>query len=368
MQQLDLGFKTTGVVTIPMSIPVARDPGSAGNTPNPAEWNRRMEAIRESLARTNGVQAVTYGLTMPLEWLGGGQCCWATRPDFPGRDRLEYQSETHPVTEDYFRIFSIRMLAGDSWSRSATLGSPAPAVLNERLARQVFGNAAAAVGKSFVLGTQQFQVVGVAANTRHYGADQPFGTAVYVPTSTIPFAPGNVTIAVRTDRTDAALAADLRAAVWQAEPDVPVPTIRSIAEAARRDTAHRQFNAMLFGTFSVIALLLVAGGLAGTLLYMVSLQRRSLGIRLALGATPRGLERSVLTNGVGLAAVGVVIGSIGAWFAGKLIEASLFGVQARDVQTLAIAVSVLMAIALAASWIPARRASLTNPMESLRSD
>jgi ABC-type antimicrobial peptide transport system permease subunit len=240
--------------------------------------------------------------------------------------------------------------------------------VSEQLAHQVFGSATAAVGGSFALGSQQFRIVGVAANTRHYGADQPYGTAVYVPTNTIPFAPGNVTMAVRTDRTDDALAADLRAAIWRVEPNVPVPTIASIAEASRRDTAHRRFDALLFGTFSVIALLLVAGGLAGTLLYMVSLQRRSLGVRLALGATPRELERGVLKRGVGLAGVGVLIGAIGAWDAGKLIEARLFGVQTRDVQTLGIAASVLMIIALAASWIPARRAALTNVMESLRSD
>ena len=99
---------------------------------------------------------------------------------------------------------------------------------------------------------------------------------------------------------------------------------------------------MLFGTFSAVALLLVAGGLAGTLLYMVSLQRRSLGIRLALGATPGGLERGVLARGVGLAGIGAVIGTIGAWFAGKLIESQLYGVEARDIRTLGLAVGVLI--------------------------
>jgi putative ABC transport system permease protein len=368
MQAEDLGFTTTGVVTIPMSVSMARSAAGATGTPDPAEWNRRMDAVRESLARTNGVEGVAIGLTMPLEWLGGGRCCWSTRPGFPGKDQLEHPSQTHPVTEDYFRVLSIRMVAGNSWTRTAATASPAPAVLGEQLARQVFGDAATAIGRSLVLDAKQFHIVGVAADTRHYGADEPYGTAVYVPTHTIPFAPGNVTVAVRTDRTDDALAADLRAAIWQVEPSMPVPTIQSITDAARRDTAQRQFNAMLFGTFSVISLLLVAGGLAGTLLYMVSLQRRSLGIRLALGATPRGLERGVLTNGFGLAAVGVFIGTIGAWFAGRLIEASLYGVDARDVGTPAIAAGVLMMVALAASWIPARRASLTNPMESLRSD
>jgi putative ABC transport system permease protein len=366
MQHEDLGFATSGVVTMPMSLTMAR--ATDGAAPDPAEWNRRLEAIQESLTRTNGVQSATYGLTMPLEWLGGGQCCWSTRPEFPGRERSEQASATHPVTDEYFDIFSIRMVAGESWSHGAAMGSPAPAVVNEQLANQVFGSAAAAIGAPFALGDRQFRIVGVAANTRHYGADQPHGTAVYVPVSTIPFVAGNVTIAVRTDRTDNGLADDLRAAVWRVEPDVPVPTVRPIADAARRDTAQRQFSAMLFGAFSVIALLLVAGGLAGTLLYMVSLQRRSLGIRLALGATPRGLERSVLTSGVGLAALGVVIGTNFAWLAGRLIEAGLYGVQARDVQTLVLAVGVLMGIAFVASWIPARRASMTNPMESLRAE
>lgn len=368
MQDEELGFRTSGVVTMPVSIPLSRPTGGGSAATDASEWFRRVDAIRESLARTPGVEGATFGLTMPLEWVGGVQCCWSTRPGFPGREGPERPSATHHVTEDFFSIFAIRLVAGEAWNRNAAMGSPAPAVVNEQLARQVFGSATAAVGESFTLDRTQFRIVGVAANTRHYGADQPYGTAVYIPMNTIPFAPGNVTVAVRTDRTDGALAAELREAVWRVEPNVPVPTIRSITEMSRRDTAHRQFDAMLFGTFSVIALLLVAGGLAGTLLYMVSLQRRSLGIRLALGATPRRLEHGVLRSGVGLAGLGVSIGAVGAWYAGRLIEARLFGVEARDAQTLAIAAGVLLGIALAASWIPARRAALTNPMESLRSE
>jgi ABC-type antimicrobial peptide transport system permease subunit len=233
---------------------------------------------------------------------------------------------------------------------------------------QVYGSAGAALGATFVLDQSDFRVVGVARNTRHYGVDQPYGAAVYIPANVMPFAPGSGTMAVLTSRTDDALATDLRAAIWRAEPNLAIPTITTVAELARQDSAHRRFDALLFGTFSVVALLLVAGGLAGTLLYMVSQQRRSLGIRLALGATPRGLERAVLTRGVGLAAIGVIIGTIGAWFAGRLIESRLYGVEARDARTLGLAVSVLMTIALLSSWIPARRAAVTNPIESLRAD
>jgi hypothetical protein len=334
----------------------------------PAEWHRRMEAFRASLAETRGVDAATFGLTMPLEWVGAGRCCWWTRPRFAGKEGPARSSVAHPVSDDYFDVFAIRFAAGHAWTRATAIGAPFPAVINEELAKQVYGDARAALGATFVQDRTDFRIVGVARNTRHYGVDQPYGTAVYIPANAMPFPPDNVTMAVLTERTGDALATDLRAAIWRVEPHLPVPAINTVAELARRDSAPRRFDAVLFGTFSVVALLLVGGGLAGTLLYMVSLQRRSLGIRLALGATPRRLERGVLTSGVGLAVVGVIIGTIGAWFAGRLIESRLYGVEARDARTLGLAVSVLMLTALLSSWIPARRAARTNPMESLRAE
>lgn len=364
----ELGFRTSGILEIPMSIPAPRHVNRGAEGTQAAEWHRRMDAIRESLARTRGVQRVAFGLSMPLQWVGGDRCCWSTRPNFAGKDRPTRPSMTHPVSDEFFDVFAIRFAAGEAWARGTAVGASYPAVVNEQLANQVYGGANAALGATFVLDRTAFRIVGVARNTRHYGADQPYATAVYTPANAIPFAPDLVTMAVLTDRTDDALARDLRAAIQRVEPRLPVPTIHTVAELARRDSAHRRFDALLFGTFSVVALLLVAGGLAGTLLYMVSLQRRSLGIRLALGATPGALQRGVLTSGVGLSAIGVTIGTIAAWFAGRLIESRLYGVEARDARTLGLAVSVLMLIALLSSWIPARRAAVTNPIESLRAE
>ncbi|MDF2771837.1 MAG: permease [Geminicoccaceae bacterium] len=368
MSHADLGFRTSGIVEIPLSIPVPGNANGDSRGTSAAEWHRRMEAIRESLGRTRGVQGVTFGLSMPLEWVGGGHCCWSTRPTFAGKEPQARSSVTHPVSDDFFDVFALRFVAGEGWTRDRTIGAPYPAVINEQLANQVFGGANAALGATFALDQTDFRVIGVAGNTRYYGVDQPYGTAVYIPANAMPFAPDNVTMAVLTERTDDALATDIRSAIWRAEPTLPVPTINTVAELARRDSAHRRFDAMLFGTFSVVSLLLAAGGLAGTLLYMVSLERRSLGIRLALGATPRSLERGVLANGVRLAAIGVVIGTIGALFASRLIESRLYGVEARDARTLGLAVSVLLLTALVSSWIPARRAAVINPIESLRSE
>lgn len=368
MSHAELGFVTSGVVEIPLTVPASRQSGQESSGAQAADWHRRMESIRESLAQTPGVQLATFGLSMPLEAVGGGRCCWSGRPTFAGREPLQRSSVVQPVSGDFFDVFDIRFVAGEAWTPGARMGPPYPAVVNEQLATQVYGHGNSALGAAFTLGESRFRIVGVARNTRHYGVEQPYEAMMYVPAITLPFAPGTATMAVRTARTDGALTADLRAAIWRVEPQVPVPTINSIAELARLDSAPRRFDAVFIGAFSVVALLLVSGGLAGTLLYMVSLERRSLGIRLALGATPHALARGVLTRGVGLAAVGVVIGMTGAMAAGKLIESRLYGVEARDLRTLALSVAVLMFIAVVSSWIPARRAAVTDPMESLRAD
>ena len=361
----DLGFRTSGVVELPLSVPVASGgPGESEAT----EWHRRMDAMRESLAQTPGVQNATFGLSMPLESTGGGRCCWSARPNFAGKEPYQRSSGVQPVTAEYFEVFDIRLVAGEAWTPRVPLREPYPAVLTEQLATQVYGSAITALGSAFSLGETKYRVSGVARNTRHYGVEQPYEAMLYVPASTIPFASGTVTMAVRTDRVDAGLSADLRAAIWRVEPQVPVPSINAIADLVRRDSATRRFDTIFVGTFSVVALILVAGGLAGTLLYMVSLDRRSLGIRLALGATPRVVQRSVLARGLTLATSGIAIGTAGAMAAGKLIESRLYGAEARDLRTLGVAVLVLVIITVLASWIPARRAALTDPVESLRPD
>lgn len=355
----ELGFRTEQVVTIPLSITGIKEP---------QEWFVRMEQVQQSLSRVPGVSMAAYGLTMPLQWTGGSRCCWGTRPRFPGKEEPKRSTAFHPVSDDYFKLLEHRLVAGQLWTRARAQTQPVPVVINDSLARQYFGTAATALGATFTAGDHHLEIIGVAEDNRHYGGDQPPGTAVYLPANAVPFASGNVSMAVRTTRSDEKLHSELRAAIWRSEPTVPVPTIRSLDEWAVAATAQRRFDSLLFGVFGGITLLLLAGGLAGTLFYMVSLQRRDLGIRLALGETAGGLERVVLTRGVGMTAIGVLLGAGGAWASGKLIESRLYGLDARDLRTLGFAVAVLMTIALVSSWIPARRAARTSPMEALRSE
>lgn len=361
----ELGFRTEGVWTIPLE---------PRNLSGPPDWSRRMDLVREAFARVPGVRMATYGMTMPLEWTGGSRCCWGGGPRFPGTeaDLSTTRVDMHVVDADYFALLDMEMVAGRAWARGEETMEPAPAVIAEPLAIQVFGSAANAVGREMLSSPTEtartLTIVGVVADNRHYGPDQDHGAAVYMPTPTIPFPLDRAHLAVLVGPTTMGLADRLREAVWTVEPDLPVPTIRTLEEWAGNATARARFEAALFSTFGAVALLLVAGGLYGTLLYGVSRRRRELGIRLALGDEPGRLERSVLGQGVGTAIIGCAFGAAGAWVAGRLLASRVSGLDTGRPGTFAAAIAVLCAVALFASWMPARRAARTDPLEALRSE
>lgn len=359
----ELGFRTEGVWTMPLQ---------PRNVETPADWAQRMDRVREAVADVPGVRAATYGMTMPLEYTGGNGCCWSTRPPFPGMEEDDTRTNMHVVDADYFTLLDLRMVAGRAWTRSDATLQPPPAVISEPLAIHVFGSAADAVGREMVSGggenARPFTIVGVVADNRHYGPDQTHGPAAYIPAHAIPFAMNRAHMAVRVDGRMDGMAGRLREAVWSVEPDLPVPTIRTLGEWAAEATARARFEATMFATFGVIALLLVAGGLYGTLLYAVGRRRRELGIRLALGDAPRRLEQRVLGQGVLTAAAGCGVGVLGAWALGRFLASRISGFEAGDPVLLAVAVALLFAVAFTASWLPARRAARTDPLEALRSE
>jgi putative ABC transport system permease protein len=158
----------------------------------------------------------------------------------------------------------------------------------------------------------------------------------------------------------------LREAVWEAVPDMPVPVIRSMDGWVERSTAGRRFDSVLFGAFGIMALILAAAGLYGTLLYTVGQQRRELGIRLALGAGRGSVERQVVSKGLVLAGLGSMLGLGGAWATGRFLESRLYNLEPTDPSTLVIAVIALLLVASIASWLPARRAGRTDPLETLK--
>jgi putative ABC transport system permease protein len=158
----------------------------------------------------------------------------------------------------------------------------------------------------------------------------------------------------------------LREAVWAAVPTLPVTMVRSMREAVDSSTAGRRFESVIFGAFAVVALLLAAGGLYGTLLYLAGQRRRELGIRCALGASRGRIEIQMLGTGFALALVGIAVGLAAAWGSNRLLESRVWGVGRGDPVALGGAAAVLLVTAIVASWLPARRAGRVDPVETLR--
>ncbi|HUF77213.1 MAG TPA: FtsX-like permease family protein, partial [Longimicrobiales bacterium] len=353
-----LGFSTEDVWTLPLRLTGEEDPEG---------WQRRMDGIAGAMERVPGVLSVTYAESVPLEHTGGERCCWSEAIRL---ERAEQGTEAmiHASGGGSIDVFQLRSVAGRPWTAAEARAHPAPALLNETLAVELFGSTNGALGREILLSETPHGVVGVLADDRHYGPDQEHGPAAYVPIESVPFVLGDAHVAVRVESGASDLPRRLREAVWSVEPDLPVPLVRSMDHWAELATARTRFDSILFGGFGVVALLLAAGGLYGTLLYTVGMERRELGIRLALGASRRKVEARVLGRGLRAALAGVVLGGAAAWSSGRLLQNRLFDVQGGDLVTLAAAAGVLLGTAAVASWVPARRAARTDPLETLRQE
>jgi hypothetical protein len=306
---------------------------------------------------------------MPMDRTGGSRCCWGSGLRVPGRadDDRALGAMIHPVSLEYFRMLGLELVAGRGWEAGEVLANPVPLVLNETMATEVAGSPAAAIGMRVGLQDWSAIIVGVVRDDLHYGLDREPGKAVYLPVERLPFGLPIASLGVRASAAAAAsMPRALREAVWAAAPSLPVTSVRPVAETIRQSTAGRRFESVIFGAFAAVALLLAAGGLYGTLLYVAGQRKRELGIRLALGASRARIERQVLRGGITLGAAGVAIGLFGSWISNRFLESRIWGVAPRDPVALGGAAVLLLLTAVVASWLPARRAGRVDPLETLR--
>jgi predicted permease len=362
LHAVDPGFDTSDVWTMALT-PTGYD--------EPADYVADMGRIQQTLASVPGVLSAGYSLTQPFEMTGTGRCCWSTRSIRASGEDRDTRIWLQPVSHTYFETLSATMAAGEVWSESEATQEPWPAVVNESFAVQLFGSADRAVNQVVQVGGDQtpMRITGVAPDIHHFGLDADPPTFLYIPVEHLPFSIPMAHMAVRL-RADAAtgVSAQLREAIWEVSPALPVPTVRSMDEWIDRSSAGLRFNSVLFGSFGILALLLAAAGLYGTLLYAVGQRKQELGIRMALGAARGALERGVVAHGLLLAGAGSLLGLVGSWGLGRFLESLLFNLEATDPATWVSAVAVLLSAAALASWIPARRAGRTDPLQTLRAE
>jgi predicted permease len=311
-----------------------------------------------------GVEAASVVMRSPLGF--GGQSSMGVEVEgyVPQRDEntsIEYQV----AGSDYFAAQGVPILQGRGITDADVRGGQLVAVINEQFAKR-FWPGQDAVGKRFRQGGEWRAVVGVARQgVYHQLTDAPQALS-YLPYAQLPSR--SFDVMVRSGRDPKLLTSALRHAFQATNRDIPFLDVRTMAEHMQAAMFVQQLGATMLAAFGGIALLLSAIGIYGVMAYNVSQRTREIGVRVALGAARGHVVRLVVSRAMKLVAIGMAAGLAAAFGAGRLLRSQLLGVSPHDPLTFTMIALLLGVVALAASWLPARRASRVDPMVALRSE
>jgi predicted permease len=353
MQHADVGLNPTGLASVTLRFPP---------TAFPQEQARR-DALRTILARlleTPGISAAAAGFTAPPDYavtLSGDM-------EIEGRAPSPADSFGAVLfnrgTQDLFRTAGLRVIAGRAYDFAA---GRTEVVINESFAQRFWPNGA--LGHRVKIDSAWATVVGVVANTVVPGEKGPSQLQHYQPLESIP---ARIALIVRSSIPVPALEGALQAAVKDASPLAAVSNFKAAPARFADARAVHRFTLGLVGVFAATALLLAAIGLAAVIGYAVSQRKQEIGIRIALGASTTEIAGLVVRQGVVLAAVGVLLGTLAGLAATRLMQSMLYGVAPGDPITIGIVAMLLLAISLIACVLPARRAAQVDPLEMLRAE
>jgi len=277
------------------------------------------------------------------------------------------------VSPGYLKALRIPLLRGRDFTEGDSENSQPVAVISQEMARVYFPGTDPIGQRVWFdsMGRKELwlTIVGIAADVHQFSLTKPTFPQAYVcytQQDSAGFLAGG-TLVLRTQVDPASVAGAVRNAVRAVNPE-SVPTPRTMETVLADSVARQRFQMQILGTFAVLALLLAAVGLYGVLSYMVTTNRGEIGIRLALGAPQSAVFRMITGRALALACVGAVLGSIGCLAMRRLLVSMLFGIGPNDPATIAGAVMVLLTVAVAAAWFPARRAMRTDPMVALREE
>jgi len=326
------------------------------------------DQVLERVSRLPGVVSAGYTTSVPLAWKGGTS---GFMPEGRFVEGLSYDANHRIVSSDYFKAMGIALRRGRYFTTSDGEKSQPVAVINETMARQYW--AGDALGKRFNLGDPGalrpwITVVGVVADVRQMGLDAPVKAEMYFPYRQDRDAPWYAPrdLVIRTLGDPLSLAGAVRHEVQSVDPDQPVSNIRTMDEVLGEESEQRNTVTTLLAAFATLALLLASLGIYAVMAYFVVQHTQEIGVRLALGAQARDILVLVLRRGMGMALGGIGAGACGAFAVTRLMSGLLFGVGATDPITF-LGIALLLAfIALAACYVPARRATKVDPLIALR--
>jgi predicted permease len=354
------------VLTLRTQLPRSKYPETPQRS---AFYNQVLDRVQT----LPGVTAAGYTTTIPLVWKGG------TSGFYPeGRSvaeakasGLSFDSCHRQISAGYLKTMGIPILRGRSFDDTDNEQSMPVAIVNETMAREYWPGQDA-LGKRFKVGDPDEQVpwltiVGVAGDVHQMGADVPVKAEMYFPYrqgSSRFYAPRDLVI--RTSLDPLSFVAAVRREIRAVDADQPVSNIRTMDDVLSKEIAPRRIAMTLLMTFAGLALLLASIGIYGVLSYFVAQSTPEIGVRLALGAQQSDVLKLVVSRGMKLALAGLAIGLVAAFLLTRLMTSLLFGVSATDATTFVGVSGLLLAVALLACYIPARRATKVDPLVALR--
>jgi putative ABC transport system permease protein len=275
------------------------------------------------------------------------------------------------VTSQYFQTMKIPLLKGRYFTEQDKSGGVGAAIINETLAKRYFANEEPIGKRISNIGAnqndgdpQQWEIVGVVSDVHHSSLIKAANPEIYLPYQQNSWSWGN--FLVRTTVAPNTIARGFREQIRSVDKSVPLSEVRELPEAISDTVARPRFYTFLFGTFGAIGLLLTVTGVYGVISYAVTQRTAEIGIRLALGATRGNVVRLVLRQGIALALAGSVIGIVISIALSQVMASLLFDVKPTDLTALSTATLVLLAAAVLASYVPARRATKVDPLVALR--
>jgi predicted permease len=358
LQQVKPGFEPDGVFTAQLALP-------------PARYDRQQlvvfyERLYQRLSTLPGSTSAALTDRVPLTGAQGpAPVAVGGRPLPPLSERP--QANRYLVSPRYFATLGIPILAGRDFDERDSARVPHVVIVNETFARRHFPGENP-IGRTLITGMVQLpsQIVGVVADVRSAGLNAPPDADYFLPTLQRPEAFTN--ILVRTNVGPAAMLPVVRDALRSVDPDLPLLQPQPLSARVARTIADRKLALLLLGGFAVLALVLASLGVYSVMAHLVAFRTSEIGLRMALGASPGSVMRMVLGHGRRLTLLGIALGIAGALVVSRLMRQSLFEVEPADpLVYLALSVTLLL-VAECASFLPARRATLIDPVIALRTE
>jgi putative ABC transport system permease protein len=360
LRRVDVGFDTSNLLVLRITPDAAR-------YRTPAQTSDYYRRVLDSLREVPAIRSVAAVTALPMSTIGSD----FTRPYWPEhavpQGAAVSQASIRMATPGYFETLGLSVIAGREFADRDAADAPRVVIVNQRLARNAWGTEDP-VGRSLILdyqrGAYPYEVVGIVRDARYHGPRSEPTPEIFIPHAQNPYLVMNVI--ARTTLDPLVVAQTAHAYARRVDPDQPVHSMTTMEQLFGDAVQHDRFAMLLIALFAVAGLITAAAGVYALLAYTVVQRRREIALRMALGASPRLVARSIVMESLVLAAAGGTIGIVGAAGTSRFARTLLFGVAPQDPVTLVSAVVVLLVVVVAASWLPARRAALIDPARAMR--